>query len=106
MLFQVYGDGAAYQLLGLVLVFTALVVANEIARRTPILHTAVQSCIQNTYGVFGVFFRIHFNHLTQSSHGLLHVSVNHLYNYIIPLFQLILRTNVLFNRFLIFARSI
>lgn len=33
MLFQVYGDGAAYQLLGLVLVFTALVVANEIARR-------------------------------------------------------------------------
>ncbi len=36
MLFQVYGDGAAYQLLGLVLVFTALVVANEIARRTKV----------------------------------------------------------------------
>lgn len=36
MLFQVYGDGAAWQLLGWVLVFASLVLANEIARRTQI----------------------------------------------------------------------
>ena len=34
MLFQVYGDGAAYQLLGWLLVFGALILANEIARRS------------------------------------------------------------------------
>ena len=34
MLFQIYGDGAGWQLLGWVLVFTALVLANEFARRT------------------------------------------------------------------------
>ena len=34
MLFQIYGDNAAYQLLGWVLVFAALVIANEVARRT------------------------------------------------------------------------
>lgn len=36
MLFQVYGDGAAWQFLGWVLVFGCLVLANEIARRTKI----------------------------------------------------------------------
>jgi len=34
MLFQIYGDNALYQLLGWVLVFDALVIFNEIARRT------------------------------------------------------------------------
>ena len=34
MLFQVYGDTAAYQWLGWLLVFTGLLVANEFARRT------------------------------------------------------------------------
>lgn len=34
MLFQIYGDGAGWQLLGWVLVFTALVLVNEVARRT------------------------------------------------------------------------
>ena len=34
MLFQIYGDNAMYQLIGWVLVFTGLVVCNEIARRT------------------------------------------------------------------------
>lgn len=34
MMFQIYGDGAGWQLLGWVLVFTALVLANEFARRT------------------------------------------------------------------------
>ncbi|MCH5342357.1 MAG: hypothetical protein J1E01_12905, partial [Acetatifactor sp.] len=34
MLFQIYGDGAGWQLLGWVLVFTALVLANEFSRRT------------------------------------------------------------------------
>ena len=36
MLFQVYGDGSSYQLLGWILVFAALVIMNEIARRTKI----------------------------------------------------------------------
>ena len=34
MLFQVYGEGAGWQLLGWLLVFTALVLANEVARRS------------------------------------------------------------------------
>lgn len=34
MLFQIYGDGAGWQLLGWVLVFAGLVLANEFARRT------------------------------------------------------------------------
>ena len=34
MLFQIYGETALYQLLGFVLVFTGLVLANEFARRT------------------------------------------------------------------------
>ena len=34
MLFQVYGDGSSYQLLGWILVFAALVIMNEIARRS------------------------------------------------------------------------
>lgn len=34
MLFQVYGEGSIWQVLGWVLVFTALIVVNEIARRT------------------------------------------------------------------------
>ena len=34
MLFQVYGDGAAWQFIGWILVFASLVLANEIARRT------------------------------------------------------------------------
>ena len=34
MLFQLYGETAGYQLLGFVLVFTGLVLANEFARRT------------------------------------------------------------------------
>lgn len=34
ILFQVYGDNAIWQLIGWVLVFTALVVLNEVARRT------------------------------------------------------------------------
>ena len=34
MLFQIYGDNAAYQLLGWVMVFAGLIIANEIARRT------------------------------------------------------------------------
>ncbi len=34
LLFQIYGDNAGYQLLGWVLVFVALVVLNEFARRT------------------------------------------------------------------------
>ena len=34
MLFQIYGETAMYQLLGFVLVFTGLVLANEFARRT------------------------------------------------------------------------
>ena len=34
MLFQLYGETAGYQLLGFVLVFTCLVLANEFARRT------------------------------------------------------------------------
>ena len=34
LLFQVYGEGAAWQFLGWILVFTCLVLANEIARRT------------------------------------------------------------------------
>ena len=36
MLFQIYGDGAGWQLLGWVLVFAGLVLANEFARRTQI----------------------------------------------------------------------
>ena len=36
MLFQIYGDGAGWQLLGWVLVFAGLVLANEFARRTKI----------------------------------------------------------------------
>ena len=36
MLFQIYGDTSLYQLLGWVLVFVGLVVANEFARRTKI----------------------------------------------------------------------
>ena len=32
MLFQIYGDGAGWQLLGWVLVFAGLVLANEFAR--------------------------------------------------------------------------
>lgn len=36
MLFQVYGDGAGWQLLGWLLVFVCLIVANEIARRSRI----------------------------------------------------------------------
>lgn len=34
MLFQIYGDNAMYQLIGWVLVFSGLVICNEIARRT------------------------------------------------------------------------
>ena len=34
MLFQIYGDGASWQLLGWLLVFTGLVLANEFARRS------------------------------------------------------------------------
>ena len=34
MLFQIYGEGAGWQLLGWLLVFTGLVLANEFARRT------------------------------------------------------------------------
>ena len=34
MLFQIYGDNAIYQLLGWVMVFTALILANEVARRS------------------------------------------------------------------------
>ena len=34
MLFQIYGENALYQLLGFVLVFTCLVLANEFARRS------------------------------------------------------------------------
>ena len=34
MLFQIYGDGAGWQLLGWLLVFTGLVPANEFARRS------------------------------------------------------------------------
>ena len=34
MLFQIYGDNAAFQLIGWVLVFGALILANEIARRS------------------------------------------------------------------------
>ncbi len=34
MLFQVYGDGAGYQLLGWLMVFVGLIVLNEIARRS------------------------------------------------------------------------
>ena len=34
MIFQIYGETAGYQLLGWLLVFTGLVVMNEIARRT------------------------------------------------------------------------
>ena len=36
MLFQIYGETAMYQLLGFVLVFTGLVLANEFARRTKV----------------------------------------------------------------------
>ena len=36
MLFQIYGDGAGWQLLGWVLVFAGLVLANQFARRTKI----------------------------------------------------------------------
>lgn len=36
MLFQVYGDGAYYQFLGWIMVFAALVLANEFARRSKI----------------------------------------------------------------------
>ena len=34
MLFQIYGEGAIYQLLGWVLVFAGLVICNELARRS------------------------------------------------------------------------
>lgn len=34
MLFQIYGEGAIYQLLGCVLVFAGLVICNELARRS------------------------------------------------------------------------
>ena len=34
MLFQIYGERAGYQLLGWLLVFAALVLCNEIARRS------------------------------------------------------------------------
>ena len=34
MLFQIYGENAGYQLLGWVLVFAALVIANELSRRS------------------------------------------------------------------------
>ena len=34
MLFQIYGDRAGFQLLGWVLVFAGLILANELARRT------------------------------------------------------------------------
>ena len=34
MLFQVYGDGAGWQLLGWLLVFVGLILANEFARRS------------------------------------------------------------------------
>lgn len=35
MLFQIYGENAGWQLLGWLLVFAGLVLANEVARRTP-----------------------------------------------------------------------
>ena len=34
MLFQIYGDNAIFQLLGWVMVFTGLILANEVARRS------------------------------------------------------------------------
>ena len=34
MLFQIYGDTAVYQLLGWLMVFVGLILANEFARRT------------------------------------------------------------------------
>ena len=34
MLFQIYGEGAGWQLLGWVMVFAGLILANEFARRT------------------------------------------------------------------------
>ena len=36
MLFQIYGENAIYQLIGWVLVFAGLIIANEIARRSKI----------------------------------------------------------------------
>ena len=45
MLFQIYGETAMYQLLGFVLVFTGLVLANEFARRTkPAASSAFWCC--------------------------------------------------------------
>lgn len=34
MLFQVYGENAMYQWLGWIMVFTGLIAANEVARRS------------------------------------------------------------------------
>ena len=34
MLFQLYGDGTIYKLIGWVLVFAGLVICNELARRS------------------------------------------------------------------------
>ena len=52
MLFQIYGDGAGWQLLGWVLVFAGLVLANEFARRTKIGGLICLSYSGYTYSVF------------------------------------------------------
>ena len=36
MLFQIYGENAGWQLLGWLLVFAGLILANELARRTKV----------------------------------------------------------------------
>ena len=44
MLFQIYGETALYQLLGFVLVFTGLVLANEFAAPKPAASSAFWCC--------------------------------------------------------------
>lgn len=44
MLFQIYGETAMYQLLGFVLVFAGLVLANEFARRTKVAASSAFWC--------------------------------------------------------------
>ena len=45
MLFQLYGETAGYQLLGFVLVFTGLVLANEFAAPRPVVSSASWRCL-------------------------------------------------------------
>lgn len=52
MLFQIYGETALYQLLGFVLVFTGLVLANEFARRTKPAASSAFWCCRCADGVF------------------------------------------------------